>query len=173
MKLNFLWEYLNSYPNSIVKNTKELVNLLTAQGYKKIEKEIKYRETKLRDSLSDTLNDMRNQGDLSENDGYTMAVEQSEQNEEEIIRLTTLLKNAKVVTRRSKTKVDIGSEVTIDYENSEEKVFTIVGEDSANPLENKISYKSPIGQALMKRKVGEKITLDTPGGEQNLLYKSY
>ncbi|MCD4811954.1 GreA/GreB family elongation factor [bacterium] len=149
-----------------MKNRKETENLLTTQGYKKIKKEIKYRETKLRESLSNTLNDMRSQGDLSENDGYTMAVEQSEQNEEEINRLTALLKNAKVVKRRSKTKVDIGSMVTIDYNDSEEKVFTIVGEDNTNPLENKISYKSPIGQALMKRKVGEKITLNTPGGKR-------
>ncbi|MCD4756349.1 GreA/GreB family elongation factor [bacterium] len=149
-----------------MKNTNTTVNLLTAEGYKKIEKEIGYRETKLRDSLTDTLNEMRSQGDLSENDGFTMAVEQSEQNEEEITRLKTLLKNSKVVKRRSKTKVDIGSKVTIDDNGSGEKIFTIVGEDNTNPLENKISYKSPIGEALMKRKVGEKITLQTPGGEK-------
>ena len=166
MKSNFLWEYLNSYPNSTMKNTKDIVNLLTEEGYKKIEKEIEYRETKLRNSLTETLNDMRNQGDLSENDGFTMAVEQNEQNEEEIKRLQDLLKTSKVVKRKSKTTVDIGSKVTIDYNGSGEKTFTIVGEDNANPLENKISYKSPIGEALMNRKVGEKIILQTPGGEK-------
>ena len=141
------------------------VNLLTAEVYEKIKKEIEYRETTLRDSLSETLNEMRNQGDLRENDGYSMAVEQNDQNEEELSRLKDLLKNSKIVKTRSKTKVNIGSTVTVSTDNLGEKVYTIVGEDNANPLENRISYKSPIGSALMDKKVGEKLTLTTPRGD--------
>ena len=148
-----------------MKNTTEKVNLLTTDGYEKIKNEIEYRETKLRDSLSETLNDMRNQGDLRENDGFSMAVEQNDQNEDEISRLKILLQNSKIVKKRSKNKVDIGSKVTVDCENIGIKVYTIVGQDNANPLENKISYKSPIGAALMSKKVGEKFSLNTPRGK--------
>jgi transcription elongation factor GreA len=141
------------------------INLLTVEGYEKIKNEIEYRETQLRDSLAETLNEMRNQGDLRENDGYSMAVEQNDQNEEEISRLKGLILNSKVVKTKSKTKVNIGSTVTVSSDNAEDRIYTIVGEDNANPLENKISYKSPIGSALMDRKVGEKLTLQTPRGE--------
>jgi transcription elongation factor GreA len=108
---------------------------------------------------------MREQGDLSENDGYSLAVEENEQNEAEIARLKALLKNSKVVKNPGKSKVNIGHKVTISYNDEKEKVYTIVGEDNANPMENKVSYKSPVGEALMGKKVGDNFTLKTPKGE--------
>ena len=148
------------------------VNLLTPEGYEKIKEEIKYRETTLRDSLAETLNEMRSQGDLRENDGYSLAVEDNERNEEEILRLKSVLKNAKIVKKSSKKSVDIGSTVTIICDKDEEKNYKIVGEDGANPLENIISYKSPIGEALINKKVGDKFTLKTPKGEISYQIKS-
>ncbi len=139
------------------------VNLLTQEGYEKIISELKYRETQLRDSLAETLNEMRSQGDLKENDGYSMAVEQNDQNEEEILRLKDRLKTSKVVKNHSKTKIGIGNMVTV-LSNDIEKTYSIVGEDNANPLEGKISYKSPIGSALMDKKAGDEIELTTPRG---------
>jgi transcription elongation factor GreA len=151
--------------------TKEIQNLLTTEGYKKIKEEIEYRENVLREELAETLNEMRSQGDLRENDGYTLAVEENEQNEEEIIRLKELLKNSKIVKKASKTKIGIGNKVTISCNGDKDKVYTIVGEDHANPLENRISYKSPIGEALMGKKVGDKFELTTPKGEVNCKIK--
>lgn len=141
------------------------MNLLTAEGYKKIKEEIEYRENVLRKKLAETLNEMREQGDLSENDGYSLAVEENEQNEEEIIRLKELLKNSKIVKKVDKSKVDVGDTVTIACNEEKDRIYTIVGEDNANPLENRISYKSPIGSALLGKKVGDKFTLNTPKGE--------
>lgn len=143
----------------------EQINLLTKEGYEKIRKEIEYREQEVRSDLAEILDEMRNQGDLSENDGYSLAVEENEQNEEEISRLKELLKNSKIVKNPSKTKVTVGNTVTISCDGQKNRVYTIVGEDNANPLENKISYKSPIGAALIGKKVGDKFTLDTPKGE--------
>jgi transcription elongation factor GreA len=145
--------------------TKEIKNLLTAEGYEKIKNEIEHRENVLRNELAETLNEMRSQGDLRENDGYTLAVEENEQNEEEIIRLKELLKNSKIVKTVGKTKVSIGNKVTISCNGYKDKIYTIVGEDHANPLENRISYKSPIGNALIGKKVGDKFQLTTPKGE--------
>jgi len=127
-----------------MKKAKENVNLLTAEGYEKIKKEIDYRETKLRDSLSETLDDMRNQGDVSENNGFSMAIEHNDQNEAEILRLKILLQNSKVIKRKSKTNVNIGSKVSVNYGNTGTKVYTIVGEDSANPSKIKFPTNHPL-----------------------------
>jgi transcription elongation factor GreA len=140
-------------------------NLLTAEGLEKIKGEIDYRENVVRKELSEILNEMRNQGDLSENDGYTLAVEDNDNNEEEIMRLKELIKNSKIVKKVGKTKVGVGNRVTVSCNGGKDKVYTIVGEDNANPLENRISYKSPIGNALMGKKVGDTFKLKTPRGE--------
>jgi transcription elongation factor GreA len=143
----------------------EQISLLTKEGYEKIREEIEYREKEVRSELSETLNEMRSQGDLSENDGYSLAVEENEQNEEEISRLKELLKNSKIVKNPGKNKVTVGNIVTISCDGQKNRVYTIVGEDNANPLENRISYKSPIGEALIGKKVGDKFSLNTPKGE--------
>jgi transcription elongation factor GreA len=120
-------------------------NLLTKEGFQKIKDEIEYRENELRNELAEVLNEMRSQGDLRENDGYTMAVEENEQNEEEIIRLKELVKNCKIIKKAGNGKVGVGNDVTISCNGEKDRNYTIVGEDNANPLENRISYKSPIG----------------------------
>ena len=148
-----------------MKKEEKPVNLLTKEGLEKIKEEIEYREKVLRNELAQTLNDKRHQGNLRENDGYTMAVEENEQNEEEILRLKELILNSKIVKNPGKNKVDLGNTVTISYDGQKDRVYTIVGEDNANPLENKISYKSPIGGALMGKKVGDKFKLETPKGK--------
>jgi transcription elongation factor GreA len=143
----------------------EHINLLTAEGYDKIKKEIEHREKVLRLELAETLNEMRSQGDLSENDGYTLAVEENSQNEEEIGRLKELLKNSKIIKSTGKKKVNLGSKVTLECDGKKEKIYTIVGEDNANPMENKISYKSPIGEAIIDKKIGDSFQLQTPKGK--------
>jgi transcription elongation factor GreA len=148
-----------------MKKEEKHLNLLTKEGLDKIKEEIEYREQVLRPQLSQTLNEMRDQGDLRENDGYSLAVEENEQNEEEIARLKDLIINSKIIKKKSKSKVDVGSTVTISYDGEKNKIYTIVGEDNANPLENKISYKSPIGSALRGKKVGDDFELDTPKGK--------
>jgi len=151
---------------------KETRNLLTAEGYEKIKKEIEHREKVLRIELAEILNEMRSQGDLSENDGYSLAVEENSQNEEEISRLKELLKNSKIVKATSKKRVTIGNKVTILCDSGKDRVYTLVGEDNTNPLENKISYKSPLGEAIMDKKIGDSFTIKTPAGEMKCKIKT-
>lgn len=155
-----------------MKKEEKNLNLLTRQGAEKIKKEIERRENVLREELAVTLNDMRSQGDLRENDGYSLAVEDNEQNEEEIIRLKELLKSSKIIKKPGKTKVNVGNTVNISCDRQKDRVYTIVGEDHANPIEKRISYKSPIGEALMDKKVGDKFNLKTPKGEIRCEIKS-
>ena len=145
---------------------------ITKEGYEKLQKELAYREGELRDTLSQTLNEMRNQGDLRENDGYSMAVEQNEQNEFEISRIKEILTTAKIVKSISKAKVGIGNEVEIECEKGKVQSYTIVGEEGADPLNGLISYKSPIGNALMDKKVGDTVKLSTPRGDIAYTIKS-
>lgn len=139
--------------------------LLTKEGYKKLQEELKYREGELRTKLQDTLNQMRKQGDLRENDGYTIAVEDFQNNEEKIQVIKDTLEKGEIVTKKKISVVEVGCEVTIECKGGQKRTYKIVGEDETNPLEAKISYKSPIGNSLMGKKKGSKVSIDTPAGK--------
>jgi len=134
----------------------------TKKGLDKLIKEVKYRESKLRKKLATQLNEMRSQGDLSENDGYSMAVEEQHINEQRIVELKEKIKNAKVIKDKDKSRVSLGDIVTL--KNSTVITYEITSEDEANPLKGKISHKSPIGKAIMGKNVGAKVNIKTPKG---------
>ena len=133
----------------------------------KILKELEYRKNELRDKLRDTVDDMRQRGDLSENDGYSMALEESQANETEIQVLEDKVKNAKIVKANTDSKVDMGDTVVLENGEGKTQKYQIVGEDEANPLEGKISYKSPIGKAILDKRKGQKVVIETPAGKTN------
>lgn len=134
----------------------------TKKGLDKLIEELKYREGELRKELATQLNEMRSQGDLRENDGYSMAVEEQHINEQRIEELKEKIKNAKVVKDQDKSRVSLGDVVTL--RNSTVITYEITSEDDANPLEGKISHKSPIGRAIIGKKVGAKVNIATPKG---------
>ncbi|HOV30008.1 MAG TPA: transcription elongation factor GreA [Candidatus Dojkabacteria bacterium] len=135
----------------------------TKAGLEKLKEELKYREETLRYEIANTLNEMRNQGDLSENDGYSMAIDKQMANEQRILELKEKIKNAKVVNDKNKREVGIGDIVTIQKDGQVLK-YEIATEEEVNPLKGKISYLSPIGKALMTKKIGEEVQISTPGG---------
>ena len=146
--------------------------LLTKEGYEKLKKELTRREGELRTKLQDTLNQMRVQGDLRENDGYTIAIEDFQNNEEKILSIKSMLDNAKIVSKKKSLTVELGSHVTIECGKGNLRTYNIVGENEANPLESKISYKSPIGSSLMGKKKGDKVVIETPSGKSECKIKS-
>ncbi len=135
----------------------------TLSGLKKLKDELKHREETLRTKIANTLNEMRNQGDLRENDAYSMAIEEQQINEEKILELKEKIKSAKVVTDKNKSIVGIGDIVTL--KNGKTVKYEVTSEDEANPLEGKISHLSPIGQAIMGKKLGAEVTISTPKGD--------
>lgn len=151
------------WPRIMAVKTKK--TLLTEEGFKKLSEELAHREGELRNKLQEVLNQMRSQGDLRENDGYSIAVEDFQNNEERINEIKKTLSNSEISANVDKSTVDVGSKVTVKDNDSNQKVFTIVGEDEANPLEGKVSYKSPLGESLMGKKKGEKVSIHTPAGE--------
>ncbi|HOF79216.1 MAG TPA: GreA/GreB family elongation factor [Candidatus Dojkabacteria bacterium] len=134
----------------------------TKEGLLKLKEELKYRETELKKKITDNLNEMRNQGDLSENDGYSMAVEEFHINEEKILEIKEKLKNAIVIKDTNKKRVSIGDTVTLKGDTTLK--YTLASEDEANPFEGKISYLSPIGIAIMDKKIKSSVSIQTPKG---------
>lgn len=136
--------------------------MITKEGLEKLETELKEREGKVRKHIANTLDEMRNQGDLRENDAYSMAIEEQHINEERILEIRLKIKNAKVVKDRGKDTVGVGD--TVVLEGEKKLKYQLVSEEETNPLEGKISYLSPIGKSVMGKKIGEKIQIETPKG---------
>lgn len=142
---------------------KENIYQTTLSGFKKLKDELIKRETELRAKIADTINEMRNQGDLKENDGYAMALENQYVNEERILELKEKIRTAQVIKDKRKDIVGIGDTVTL--KNGKTVKYEITSEDDANPLQGKISHLSPIGKAIMGKKLKAKVIITTPKGD--------
>lgn len=148
-----------------MKKNEPEIHMLTEEGYQKLKEELDYRTNTKRPELKVILEEMRNAGDLRENDGFTMAIEDTGANESRIAEIENILANCKIVKENGNNKkVMIGSSLKVKV-GTAQKQITIVGESEANPLENKISDKSPIGIALLNKSKGDKVAIETPMGK--------
>ena len=145
---------------------KEKKYVFTKEGFDNLLKDLDYRKNELRDKLRDILADMRQKGDLSENSGYTLAIEESQANETEIAMMEEKVKNAKIAKGSKNGKINIGESVVLKDSDGNIQKYQIVGEDEANPLEGKISFKSPIGSAILGKKKGKKVRIKSPAGKK-------
>lgn len=110
------------------------------------------------------LSDARDLGDLSENSEYAAAKQDLAFIDGRISELEEILHSAKVVTNHARSHVDVGCKVTLHI-NGKNDVFTVVGEWEADPSNKKISHESPLGKALLGKKVGEKVEVEAPAGK--------
>lgn len=106
----------------------------------------------------------REQGDLSENSEYTDAKQNLAFIDGRIAELEVVLHGVKVVTTHGKGQVDVGCKVTLHI-NGKKEEFTVVGEWEADPASKKISHESPLGKALLGKKVGDKVEVEAPAGK--------
>ena len=138
---------------------------LTKNGFTELEKELNELVEIKRPKLVERLSYARQQGDLSENSDYINAREELEFLDGRISELNDVLKNASIVkTKNGKSSVDIGMKVTVKV-NGQKHIFDIVGEWEADPVNKKISPNSPLGAALVGKKVGEKAHVEAPAGK--------
>ena len=143
------------------------VTYLTVEGKKKLEDELEELKNVKRPEIAARLRHAIEQGDISENADYSSAKEDQGFMEGRIQELEKLLSNVKLIDEmdREKGVVNIGSVVTLLEEGEdEEEVYTIVGTHEADPMNSKISFLSPIGEAIHKHKQGETVSVETPGG---------
>ena len=142
-------------------------NILTYEGLKKLEDELQDLKVVKRKEVADKIKEAREQGDLSENAEYDAAKDEQRDIEARIEELEKILKNAEVVDEDEVDLevINIGCRVKIlDVEYNDELEYKIVGSTEANSLKGKISNESPVGKALIGKKVGDVITVETQAG---------
>ena len=142
-------------------------NILTYEGLKRYEDELQNLKVVKRKEVAQKIKEAREQGDLSENAEYDAAKDEQRDIELRIEELEKLLKNAEVVVEDEidLDKINIGCKVKVyDVDEDEEMEFKIVGSTEANSLQNKISNESPVGHALLGKKVGDVVDVETQAG---------
>jgi len=140
---------------------------LTKEGLSELKKEYDDLTNTKRPAILSRVSQARNMGDLAENAEYAAAREELSFIDGRIDELEGLLKEAVIIrsnTRASRHLVKLGSTVTLHTKGKKE-IFTVVGEWEADPKEKKISHESPLGKALIGKKVGEKVEVEAPAGE--------
>ncbi len=140
---------------------------MTAGGYAALESELKRRQQEERPRIIQAIAEARSHGDLSENAEYHAAKEAQSHNEGRVAELEDKLSRAEVidVSKLSGNTVKFGATVTIvDQDNDEERMYQIVGEAEADVKSGKVSITSPIARALISKKVGDSVEVNTPGG---------
>ena len=136
---------------------------LTSDGVEELKKELE-ELTASRSVIANKIKTAREQGDLTENAEYQGARDEQVQNESRIAEIENILKNTEIIKTSGKhDKVSVGC--TVELSNSGKKIkYMIVGSVEANPMQYKISDESPIGVALMGKKVGDEVTITLPAG---------
>ena len=141
---------------------------ITEDGLIKLKEELETLKTQGRTDIAEKIKVARGYGDLSENSEYDEAKNEQAKIEARIVELEAMLKNIEIIE-----DVEGGSETVIlgvkvkalDMEFDEECEYRVVGSTEANPLEGKISDESPVGKALLGKKIGDEVIVDAPAGE--------
>lgn len=145
----------------------EKKNILTYAGLTKLEKELEDLKVNKRAEVAEKIKEAREQGDLSENAEYDAAKDEQRDIEARIEEIEKILKNAEVVDEDDvdTKKISVGCKVTIlDKEYDEELEFKLVGSTEASSLNGMISNESPLGSALIGKKVGNVVTVESQDG---------
>lgn len=138
---------------------------ITDDGKRELETELEQLKGR-RSDIADKIAEARDYGDLSENAEYDAAREEQGLVESRIAEIEDVLLNAELIKSSRGSKVALGSKVELKTGNKT-VAYSVVGSVEADPLEGKVSNESPIGEALMGKKVGDHVTITTPKGAIN------
>ena len=145
---------------------------LTQEGLNEIKTELDDLINIKRPANIQAIKEARSLGDLSENADYDAARNEQAQLEARIKKLEQMLENYEIIEESSKDVVGLGSTVVIKYvdedDDDDEDEYKIVGSQEADPFASKISNESPIAQALMDKKVGDIVTVESPNGSYQI-----
>ena len=142
-------------------------NILTYEGLKSLEGELQELKVNKRREVAQKIKEAREQGDLSENAEYDAAKDEQRDIEARIDEIDKIVKNAEVVVEDEVdlNKINIGCRVRImDMEYDDILDYKLVGSTEANTLKGRISNESPVGQALIGKKIGDTIEVETQAG---------
>lgn len=147
---------------------------LTPEGKRQLEEELAYLINVRRPEVAEKIHSAKMDGDIMENAGYDAAKEEQAMLEGRIAYLENLLRNAVLIENDGQsTTVRLGSVVTIQEEGQDDlETYVIVGAAEADPTAGRISNESPLGKALMGRKVGDRVRVMAPGGEVRFILRA-
>ena len=141
---------------------------LSKEKFEALTNELEQLKSKKRKEIAEELEFAKSLGDLSENAEYHEAREAQAALEDRISQLESILANAEIVAAHHSNIVEVGSAVTVQKQGDKTKrSYTIVGSEETDMATGKISFKSPLGKALLGKKKGEEFTFKTPAGEVN------
>lgn len=149
----------------------EKVFPMTKEGKQKLENELEQLKSVKRKEVVERIKIARSFGDLSENSEYDSAKEEQAFVEGRITTIENMIRNAKIIedNELDADVVSLGKSVTfIELPNGDEETYSIVGSAEADPFEGKISNDSPIARSLIGKRIGDEVTVQTPGGEMNV-----
>ncbi|MFJ5715466.1 transcription elongation factor GreA [Neobacillus sp. NPDC093127] len=149
----------------------EKVFPMTQAGKDKLNQELEYLKSVKRKEVVERIKIARSFGDLSENSEYDSAKEEQAFVEGRITTLENMIRNAKIIAEGDITgdSVALGRSVTfVELPDGDEETYSIVGSAEADPFEGKISNDSPIAKSLLGKKVGDQVSVQTPGGEMSV-----
>lgn len=139
---------------------------LTREGYEKLQKELEYLRTEKRNEVAIRLREALEDGELIENAELEAAKNEQSFVEGRIKELEILLSNAHIIEKINQSDaIQVGSKVIVQEEGLDPEEYTIVGAAEADPRLGRISNESPLGQALLNKKAGDKVKVEAPGGE--------
>lgn len=144
---------------------------MTLAGKEKLEQELETLKTVKRAEVVERIKIARSFGDLSENSEYDAAKDEQAFVEGRITTLENMIRNAEIITesKEASDTVALGKSVTfLELPAGDEETYAIVGSAEADPFEGKISNDSPIARSLLGKKVGEEVTVSTPGGDMQV-----
>jgi len=137
---------------------------ISQEGLEKLKNELDELKNVKRKEIIERIERAKEMGDLSENAEYADAKEEQAFTEGRILELEEMINNAVIIKKGEKTGiVDIGSTIKVKF-NGEEKEFTIVGSEEADPLRGIISNESPLGRAFLGKRVGDEVEVVVPKG---------
>jgi transcription elongation factor GreA len=143
--------------------------LLTRQGLEALKREYKELTDTKRPEVVRRLSEARDLGDLSENSEYAAAKQDLSFIDGRMLELEEIIHGAKLISgSHQKSQVDVGCKVILHI-NGKRDEYTLVGEWEADPEKKKISHESPLGKALMGKKVGDRVEVAAPAGK--VIYK--
>ena len=149
--------------------SKEEQFYVTSEGLEEMKKELEDLKTVKRPEVINALKDARALGDLSENAEYDAARSEQALVENKIQELEKMIEHATIIEDVKTDKVRVGTTVKIEYvDDKETEVYSIVGSKEADPFENKISNESPIAKAIMNKKAGDVVSVDSPNGKYDV-----
>jgi transcription elongation factor GreA len=142
-----------------------MAQYLTKQGLEKLKKELEYLKNVKRKEIAKTLEHTASFGDLKENFAYHQAKDDQAFLEGRILELEGIIREVKIIGEKKSDVVQLGSRVTLEG-GGEKQTFQILGREEANPSEGRISFESPLGQAIFGKSEGDRVELATVEGKR-------